>query len=167
MYKTYTVGQGGMGPAPKIDDMVPAAAQGPQIQLNQQYVISGRWFAGAGHSKTGAFSHLGSIGTAGLAHCFGVCAVWNKVGNTFAHGYCAHLSSVHGAAYNACLADIQGFAPHGPWIAVSFGNTGTWARTLADALNQRGIADDHIWIYQRAHGSNTFGVDKFGNFGEM
>ncbi|HKU94870.1 MAG TPA: hypothetical protein VJR58_06315 [Vineibacter sp.] len=167
MPKTYTVDNTANAPAPKIDDIAPAAPRGRAIQLNRLRVLGGKSFAGAGKSDMVMFSSWSSIGTTGLGHCLGLCLVWNKVGETFEFGYCAHMSSVQGERFRERLDEIKYAAPHNPWVAVSFGSVGGWAQTLTTALTNLGIADNHIWIYQRAHGSTTFGVDRYGNFGEI
>lgn len=164
MPKTYTIGGGG-APAPRIDDIVPAAANGPAIQLDQQSVNNGTWFNSVGR-HTGQLAAGSSLGTTGLGHCFGLCLLWNKVGLNFTSGYCTHMSSLQGPTYNQRFADIGALVPHNPWVAVSLVNNPVWIGQLTGALTAAGIADDHIWLYVRAGGSPTFGVDCLGNFGE-
>jgi hypothetical protein len=167
MPSSYTVDANKADPSPMIDDAGPVMKRGPALMLHQADVLGGAWFTGAGKSETAAFANQRSVGTRGLGHCIGLCVVWNKTGDTFADGYCAHMSSVQGEKFKLRMAEIEAKGGlQDAWAAFSIGSAGGWAQTLTDALIKLGIPDDHIWVYQRAAGSNTFGVDRHGNFGE-
>ncbi len=166
MPKTYTVNPEGTDAPPLIDDTpVPAALQGPTIVLPQDSVANGRAFAKPGELEV-SFAATESVGTTGLGHCMGLCVVWGRANGAFANGYCAHLSSVQGTRYTNCMTAIQTrMVPHNPWVAISIGSSGTWIDTLVGHLRGMNIPDNHIWVYNRAEKSNTFGVDKNGRFG--
>jgi hypothetical protein len=166
MPKTYTVDPEGTDAAPRIEDTpVAAALRGPTIVLPEDSVSNGKAFATPGALEV-SFAASDSVGTTGLGHCLGLCVVWGRSGPAFANGYCAHLSSVQGSRYTGCLSTIESkMAPHNPWVAISIGSSGTWIQTLLGDLLALNIADNHIWVYNRADKSNTFGVDKLGRFG--
>jgi hypothetical protein len=167
MPNRYTVDANQADPPPAIDHAGPVEKRGPALVLHQADVQGGTWFTGAGKSEAVAFANGRSVGTRGLGHCIGLCVVWNKTGDTFADGYCAHMSSVQGERFKLRMTEIaEKGGLHDAWAAFSIGSTGSWAQTLTAELVKLGIPDGRIWVYQRATGSNTFGVDHHGNFGE-
>lgn len=134
------------------------------------------------------------IYTTGLGHCFGFAVVWGKLGDQFEYGYCAHISNLQrrqdqqapvvrrgliggrggqvqqpqndeATAFDHVLEEIGMVAQHQAWVAVSMRDSGSWRNTLVQALTGVGIADNHIWLYQREFASNSFGVDRWGRFG--
>ena len=173
MYKTYTVNAFPLGgqPAFRADTIPPLPAQsGPKLTLDKS---SGQnvYVQGAGHDGTIDLTTRDFIYTTGLFQCFAVCAVWEKVDETFQHGYLAHVSSPGPSKpklggpqpfFRTAIANI----PDDAWIVVGVGVEG-WVPIIAKALQDGGHADDHIWIYNRAEKTDVgFGIDKYGRFGE-
>jgi hypothetical protein len=139
------------------------AVRGPRLML-EAAGGNGVHVVGAGHSAPINFAAQDFIDTAGLANCFAVCAVWNKVGNEFQNGFLAHVSSPHGQVFTNAIAPAN--IPVGAWIVVCVG-TGGWGVTIANRLAQAGHAADHAWIYTRQMNAVGFGIDKRGRFGEI
>ncbi|HTI79458.1 MAG TPA: hypothetical protein VL614_03310, partial [Acetobacteraceae bacterium] len=73
-------------------------------------------------------------------------------------------SSPHAAFFANAIAPAN--IPIGAWIVVCVG-TGGWGATIANRLVLAGHAADHIWIYTRLTNAVGFGIDKFGQFGEI
>lgn len=176
MPKAYIV-DGGAAARPMIDDLaLGGALRGVALSLELADVQQGKRIRGPGRDMAPFRNSLGarrSIFTTGLGHCIGIAVVWGKIGQEFEYGYCAHISNVQRrrlqdpgpSAFEETIEEIGVVAQHNPWVAISINQIGPWSQTLVTALTGVGIADDHIWLYQREHGSNTFGVDKLGRFG--
>jgi hypothetical protein len=171
MAKTYTVDRGiRLMPGVRqiaVADWIPnpnqlSAVRGPRMMLDA--VGNGLRVVGAGHSTPINFQAHDYVDTLGLANCFAVCAAWTKVGNTFQNGFLAHVSSPHAAFFANAIAPAN--IPIGAWIVVCVG-TGGWGATIANRLVLAGHAADHIWIYTRLTNAVGFGIDKFGQFGEI
>jgi hypothetical protein len=170
MPKTYTVGgapaQVGMGGHRliKIDSVAPNTG-GNALFLNPNNVANTVHVPNAGLHAAVDFTTHDSIYTSGLAHCMAVCLAYNKMGTQFLNGHLAHISHPNAAALaNAFGALVNPNLPI--WAVVSVG-AGMFPAMIANRLHATfGLPHNNIWIYIRA-GSNTFGIDRYGNFGEF
>jgi hypothetical protein len=177
MHKSYTVSQVstfrptaiGSHRAAYLADSIPnpLAQSGQRLTLDIIRPLgvrpNGIHVQHAGGSSAINFTANDYIYTTGMANCFAVCGVWNKAGNVFQNGYLAHVSNPHQAFFSTAVGNI----PAGAWIVINVGQ-GNWGQLIAQKLhNIFNHADDHIWIYTRGQGGNdSFGIDKFGRFGE-
>jgi hypothetical protein len=93
------------------------AVLGPRIMLDA--AGTGLRVVGAGKTAPINFQAHDFIDTLGLANCFAVCAVWNKVGNTFQQGFLAHVSNPYQSAFSTAIAHAN--IPVGAWIVVCVG----------------------------------------------
>ena len=175
MAKIYTVSAdstyvpthfGGGRAARKIDTVPnPLNQEGLALTLNAEFVKHAVCVPSAGHEAQIAFSALHpAIYTTGLFQCFAVCVAYNKVGQEFHNGYLAHISSPHGQYFAACIKKIPD--PNNTWAVVSVG-PGNWGALIASKLVNSGIPANNVWIYIRKNHASGFGLDRFGNFGEV
>ena len=172
MPKTYTVGGnqgvGGLGGQAgiKIDAVPhPLACGGDALRLN---AIEGAVHVQkAGNHSEVDFTDKPAIYTTGLSHCLAVCVAWNKVDDKFQNGYLAHISSPQASLLTTGMAGLPDPRNTPMWVVVSVG-AGNWPAQIAQRLvNTFHFAQQQIWIYVRAKDSDTFGIDRFGNFGEV
>lgn len=172
MHKSYTVSQvstfrptvlGGHRSAYLADSIPNPLAQSGQRLTMDVTKPNGTHVEHAGNAAAINFLVNDYIYTTGMANCFAVCGVWNKLGNVFQNGYLAHVSNPHQAFFATAVGNI----PVGAWIVVNVG-AGNWGPLIAQRIhNNFNHADDHIWIYTRGvDGNDGFGIDKYGRFGE-
>ena len=168
MPKTYVVGgnQGvGVG-GMKIDSIPnPLACGGNALSLAVDPSTAVH-VPKAGLHEPVDFANKRAIYTTGLSHCLAVCIAYNKVGNQFQDGYLAHISSPQAGVLKTAMDAVPNPAVTPMWVVVSVG-AGEWPDKIAKRLqNDFKFPPNNIWIYIRQD-SNSFGLDRDGNFGEV
>ena len=175
MAKTYTVSST-HSPTPlgghryKIDTIPnPLDQKGLALSLNVGFVQHGVFVPSAHHDAQIAFSAAQpAIYTKGMMNCFALCVAYNKLGEEFHNGYLAHISNPKSAFFQTCVQRIPNPNNTVSWVVVSVGGKiGGWATMIANDLVAYGIPANNIWIYLRQSTAAGFGLDRFGNFGEV
>jgi hypothetical protein len=172
MYKSYKVSSVsttqavvlGSDASAYLADSIPDPLEqsGPKLTIDKANP-NGIHVEHAGSQSQINFKANDYIYTTGMANCFAVCAVWDKADGVFQNGYLAHVSNPHQTFFKTAAGSI----PTEAWIVVNVGQ-GSWGSLIAQKLHKEyNHAEDHIWIYTRGPGGNdSFGIDKYGRFGE-